>query len=443
MIVDHRDVSAAFRRLAVPIAVQFAGDQILGVVDTIVIGSFGATALAGVTASSAIFFALSAMVISLLSGGTILAAQRIGARDIDGFATAVRSATVGPFILALFITAGAILSGSTIVRVLVGPIASAHASGVYLALRCVSMLVFVFTATLIGGLGAAGNRRLGIQVLAVINLVHIPLLLVLALGFITHHPMSIVGAGISSLASETVGLLYAIFYVCRHPEFRIFASLRTPLRTAWECTRLGAPEAIFIGAILIPDAMLVKFIAPLGVMAVAGLRALNIASDLTFIVPSPLQSATQTVLGQRLGARDFEGARTFFYRARKHAVLLATIAGAVVALFAWPLAYLLTLNVAVATLAAGPLALHMLTLPLKGWAMLSIAPIRAAGDTKFSMFAGLACAMAVLPLGWLAVNVFHAGLYAVPIAWIAAWLARLLVTEWKIRRGDWLRPIPE
>ncbi|MHB8461718.1 MAG: MATE family efflux transporter, partial [Vulcanimicrobiaceae bacterium] len=315
MIVDHRDVGAAFRRLAVPLAVQFAGDQILGIVDTIVIGSFGATALAGVTASSAIFFALSAMVISLLSGGAILAAQRIGARDLDGFAATIRAATVGPFILGLFITLGTMLGGENIVRALVGNIASAHASGVYLALRSVSLLVMIFSATLIGGLGAAGNRRLGIHVLAIINLIHIPLVLTLALGLLTHHPFGIIGAGISSLVSEIVGMIYAIVYVARHPEYRIFSSLRISLRTAWECTRMGAPEAIFIGAILIPDAMLVKFIAPLGVMAVAGLRALNIASDLTFIVPSPLQSATQTVIGQRLGAKDPVGALVFFHKA--------------------------------------------------------------------------------------------------------------------------------
>ena len=35
MIVDHRNIGAAFRRLSIPIAVQMLGDQLLGVVDTI------------------------------------------------------------------------------------------------------------------------------------------------------------------------------------------------------------------------------------------------------------------------------------------------------------------------------------------------------------------------------------------------------------------------
>ena len=41
MIADHRDVRATLVRLAAPIAAALAGDQLLGIVDTIVIGRFG------------------------------------------------------------------------------------------------------------------------------------------------------------------------------------------------------------------------------------------------------------------------------------------------------------------------------------------------------------------------------------------------------------------
>ena len=62
------------------------------------------------------------------------------------------------------------------------------------------------SGSLIVGLGQAGNQKLGVWVLIAINLVHIPLLLMLALGWWTHHPMGILGAGISSFLSDTAGL---------------------------------------------------------------------------------------------------------------------------------------------------------------------------------------------------------------------------------------------
>jgi Na+-driven multidrug efflux pump len=155
-----------------------------------------------------------------------------------------------------------------------------------------------------------------------------------------------------------------------------------------------------------------------------------------------LTSAAQIVIGQRLGARDPAGARWFFERARRFSFIVTTLTGIVTAIFAWPLSYLFTLNAEVATAAALPLAVHMLTLPLKGWAMVSLAPIRASGDTCFSMTVGILCSALVIPLAWIGIEHFHLGLYSVALGWIAAWSVRVLVTQWKLRDGAWMRRAP-
>jgi MATE family, multidrug efflux pump len=439
VIVDHRDVGAAFRRLSLPVAVQMLGDQVLGVVDTIAIGSLGTVALAGATAASAILMAALFAIFGLLTGTSIIAAQRIGARDVDGFARTLRAGAVIPFALAACgVIAGYFFSADA-VRALVGNLPSAPASAHYLTLRLISALPIVISGTLIVGLGAAGNRILGILVLVVINLVHVPLLLVLALGWGTHHPLGIAGAGLSSLLSETIGAICALTYVACKPAYRVFASWTVSWKTARECARLGLPETVFLVGVMLPDIFIVGMLAPLGATVVAAFRALNVVSDLTFVFPSPLQSAAQTVIGQRLGAGDPEGARWFLARAQRVAVAITLGAGVVAAACAWPLAFVFTLNASVATLAALPLAVHMLTLPLKGWSMVSLSPIRASGDTRFSMLVGVVCAVLVIPFAWLGIEKLHIGLYAVPLGWIAAWTARALITQWKLRGGRWMR----
>jgi Na+-driven multidrug efflux pump len=165
-------------------------------------------------------------------------------------------------------------------------------------------------------------------------------------------------------------------------------------------------------------------------------------SDLTFVVPGPLQSATQIVIGQRLGAGDAEGALWFFHRARRVSFVVTALTGIVAAVLAWPLAFAFTLNAAVATMAALPLALHMVTLPLKGWAMVSISPIRASGDTRFSMAVGIACSLLVIPITWIGIERLGLGLYSVPLGWIAAWAVRSLLTQWKLRGDAWMRRAP-
>jgi Na+-driven multidrug efflux pump len=84
----------------------------------------------------------------------------------------------------------------------------------------------------------------------------------------------------------------------------------------------------------------------------------------------------------------------------------------------------------------------MVTLPIKGWAMISLAPIRAAGDTAFSMRVGILCSALVIPLAWIGIERLHLGLYSVALGWIAAWTVRALLTQWKLREGEWMRRAP-
>lgn len=439
MIVDHRNVGAAFRRLSLPVAASMLGDQLLGIVDTIVIGSLGAVALAGATSAVTVFIAVGFAGFGFMNGCGIIAAQRIGAQDIGGFGKAVRAGILVPLAVAIACAVLSIFLARPIVGEMIGHLPSARASAGYLTIRCFSLIPIAISGTLIVALGAAGNRKFGVMVLAIINLVHIPLVLILTLGWITHHPLGIIGAGISSLLSECIAAIFAIFYVARRPLYGIFTRLNADLRLSFECARLGLPEAVFLFAVMAPDAFMVAMLAPFGAMAIAAFRALNVVSDATFVVPSPLQSAAQTVIGQRLGAGDVEGAKWFFGRARTWATWISAGTGAIAACLAWPAAYVITLNPAVASLAVWPLAVHMATLPIKGWSMVSMAPIRASGDTRFSMIIGIVTSLLVFPASYACIRVLHIGLWGVPVSWIFAWSARAVITAIKLRGESWTR----
>jgi len=113
--------------------------------------------------------------------------------------------------------------------------------------------------------------------------------------------------------------------------------------------------------------------------------------------------------------------------------------GAIVAALAWPLAAICTLSPALASLAAAPLAVHVgVTLPLKGYAMTVLAPIRGAGDTRFVMVMGSSprgrprCDRRRDPLVALR-------LVAVPFGWTIGWVVRSAITTVRLNSGDWQR----
>lgn len=439
MLVDHRDVGAALRRLSLPVGLALLGDQLLGITDTIVIGSMGPVALAGATAATTAFVALSFTVIGYMSGCGIICAQRIGAGDMNGFGRAVRAGMLVPLAAAVCVCLIATFGAHAILHAMIGNLPSAGAGAAYLMVRSYSLIPIAVSGILITSLGAAGNQKLGVYLLALINGIHIPLVLILTLGWFTHHPFGVAGAGMSSLFSEAIACVYGVWYVWKRKQYRIFANAQFNVKLAVRCARLGTPEAVFLFAMMLPDTVIVTLLAPLGALTVSAFRALVVASDLTFVVPIPLQGAVQTVIGQRLGARDVDGAQHFFARARTRAVWITTGAAALAAALAWPAAYLFTFSAQVASAAAAPLALHMSTLPLKGWAMVSMAPIRASGDTRFSMLIGIVTSVLVIPVAYLGIKVFHFALWGVPLAWIFAWSARAAITAVKLRSASWTR----
>lgn len=435
--VDHTDVAGALRRLAVPSALAMSADQLLGIVDTIVIGSFGPAALAGITAASGAFITVVIPLFAFNAGTRIMGAQAVGAGDMQRFGRIVRASAVVPFAIALAGAASSLPAARPLMHVMLGGIPTADAASAYLILRCVSMIPIVISGVAIAAFAAAGDTRLALRVLLVINLVHIPLLVVLALGLGTHHPLRLTGAGISSLSSEIVGALYCVWQVRRRPELCIAAERTIDFGVARAAAALGWPEFVFLVLMVVPEPVTIALLAPLGVMTVAAFRALSIVSDVTWAIPGSLGEAAQIVVGQRLGAADIAGARRFSSGAIRYAFVVCFGVSVAVALLARPLAQLFTLSAALAALAAGPLALHMLTLPLKGLAMTMLAPIRASGDTRFSMWMGLLSGFISLGGIYLGIVVLHVGLWAVPFAWIVAWAVRATATLLRLRGGGW------
>jgi putative MATE family efflux protein len=438
--LEHRDAAGAIRRLAIPAAFAFLSEQLLGIADTIAIGSLGTRALAGITAATAVFLVFGIGMYAFGSGLRILGAQAIGAGRSDRFGTIVRSSTVVPLAFACALAIVMTFLAFPLMHAMLPAGAPAASSARYLALRFWCLLPMVFSSALIVAATTSGDTKLGLRVLLVINAIHIPLLCVLALGLGTHHPFGVAGAGVSSLVAELVGFVYAGVDIARRPELRIFSSWRIEAALVRETTSLSWPDFVFLSLQILPEPVTIALLAPRGVEIVAAYRALAVVNDLTWALPGPLGDAVEVVIGQRIGARDYAGARAFFRSALRIDMLVCTVAALAVAAAAWPLATLCTLNPMLGTLAAVPLAAHvLLTLPLKGFAMTVGAPIRASGDTRWVMVMGIVTtAIAIVGIA-ASIEFGRLDLWAYPIGWTLGWLFRDGATLVRFRSGDWER----
>jgi len=438
--IAYRHTGRAIRGLAVPSALALLSDQLLSIVDTIAIGTLGTPALAGITGATAVFLTFGIGVFAFGSGLRIIGAQAIGGGYSDRFGTIVRSSMVVPLAIACALAFAFTLSARPLMHLMLPATAEVEAAAHYLALRSWSLLPMIVTGQLIVAFATAGDTRLALRALVAINLVHIPLLLVLALGVGTHHPLGLAGAGLSSLAAEIVGAAYVLGETARRPEFGVFGSWRIERGLIAATTSLSWPEFVFLTLQILPDPLTIALLAPAGSESIAAYRALSVVNDATWAIPGSLGDACEVIVGQRIGARDYAGARRFMRESIRLGVTVSGAAGAFVAVLAWPLAALCTLNWGLAGIAALPLATHALvTLPLKGYAMTTLAPIRAAGDTRWVMLMGIATTTIAAGGIGFAILVLHLGLWAVPCGWIVGWVFRDIVTTQRLRGGDWER----
>jgi putative MATE family efflux protein len=438
--VEHHDAGATLRRLATPNALALLSDQLLSIVDTIAVGALGTAALAGITGATGVFMVLAIGLFAFGTGLRIVGAQAIGAGRSERFGAIVRAAAVTPLAIALLAALASLVAARPLLHAILPPDAALDAAARYLTLRSLCLLPMVCSGLLIVAFATAGDSRLALRVLLVINAVHVPLVFVLVLGVGTHHPLGLTGAGLSSLIAELVGLTYAVRETLRRPELGIFRSWRIDRTLVAATTSLSWPEFVFLTLQIVPEPVTVALLAPAGTEAVAAFRAMSLVSDATWAVPGSLGDAAEVVLGQRIGARDYAGARAFGREAIRIAVLAGAGIGLLVAAAAWPLAALVTLSPVLASLVALPLALHVAgTLPLKCYAMTVLAPIRAAGDTRFVMVMGIATSVVALAGLVLLIRVLHLGLWGFPLAWIVTWLVRGGITALRLRSGDWER----
>jgi Na+-driven multidrug efflux pump len=248
------------------------------------------------------------------------------------------------------------------------------------------------------------------------------------------------GAGVSSLIAELAGLAFMVYVTTKRPDLGIFSSRRIDRSLVAQTASISWPEFVFLTLQIAPEPVTIGLLAPAGTESVAAFRALSLVSDATWALPGALGDASEVVLGQRIGARDYAGAKAFQRAATRYSVLVCVAVGALVAGLAWPLAAVCTLSPALASLAALPLAAHVgVTLPLKGYAMTVLAPIRGAGDTRFVMVMGIVTTIVAVASIYAGIRLLHLGLWAVPFGWTLSWLVRSAITTARLSGGDWER----
>ena len=165
----------------------------------------------------------------------------------------------------------------------------------------------------------------------------------------------------------------------------------------------------------------------------------NSIDQITVMVVNAVNLAVITVVGQCVGAREYEQAEHYTNRLMKISYIFTAVLGSIVCLALPLLLRLYDLEPATLQLAALLIVMHNALAALLHPTSFNLAnSLRAAGDAKYTMYVGAGC-MLVFRLGsaLLFGTVLGWGIVGVWIAMGMDWLARSVCFTVRYRKKGW------
>ncbi len=418
LLTANTELSQQIRRvwqLSVPAILTQITTIAMQYIDSAMVGKLGANASAAIGLVASSTWLMNGLGTAICTGFSVQVAQYIGADDAKEARRVVKHGFASAFLFALIL----LMIGSTVSGPLPRWLGSDKALwGDAHAYFLVFSLALPFSIT--NHMAAAFLQCSGNMVVpSILNAVMCALDVILNAIFIPVY--GVLGAAIGTGLATAVVSFIMLWFCCvrsdslhlrRKEPFRFsFAILLRAIRIG---TPIGAEQAAMCGAMV----MTTKISAPLGPIAIAANSFAITAESLCYMPGYGIGAAATTLVGQRIGAKEYPLARRYAYITTGLGCAMMTLTG-IVMFIGCPLVFrFLTPDENVRTVAAQILRIGLLAEPLYGVSIVASGALRGAEDTLipsllnlFSLWVvrlGLALAL-VGPLGihgmWIAMAV--------------------------------------
>jgi len=395
--------------LAVPLAAQQIGFQLMGVVDAALLGHYSESALAGASIGNNLLFAITAVGWGVVMGLDTVVPQAIGAGRI---ADARRSLVAGARIAVLvgLLSTLLVIASPYVLLLTSTPDDVAHDARVYVWLRAIGVVPFLLSIAMRSYLGARSTTRPLIIAVVAGNIANALLDTVL----IFYADLGVVGAAIATVLVQLVSLAIYVLAV------RVLDGAEPlPRATRADMARIvryGLP----VGGQLLAEigifGVATVLAAHLGkIPSAAHSIALNLSS-FTFSIAVGIGSATSVRVGHAIGAGDRALARRRGIIGLRLGLAVMTVSAATFVLFPSTLAHLFTAEPRVIAATLPLLQIAAVFQLSDGTQAIAAGALRGLGETR-AMFVGNLLGHYGLGLGISLALAFGIGLGAPGLWW--------------------------
>jgi len=432
--------------IALPVAMQGMLNTVVNLVDNLMIGSLGSTAIASVGLANKVFFVFSLLVFGVVSGSGILAAQYWGNQDVKNIRKVLGLGVMISMTGAILFLIPARLNPQMMMRIFTTSEASIQMGAAYLTVVAISYPCTAITNTYVAMLRAVNRVKAPVVISCIAILVNIVFNYILIYGKFGAPAMGVVGAAIATLIARIVEviLVLSVVYVGKTP-------LACHIRELFGYSKEFLAQFVRTAAPVICN----EFIWGLGTTiysmaygrmgdeAVAAITIATTIQDIAVVLFQGLSAATAVILGNEMGAGKLKRAErygTYFFILQ---FILTVLAAVFVVLIRWNVIALYQPGIsdAVAMSVSRCLIVFALFMPFKMFNYVNVVGVlRSGGDTLMCLFIDTSGVWFIgIPLAFIGGLVLKQPIHIVYGMVLLEEVYKAAIGYWRYRQKKWLR----
>ena len=396
----------------------------VGMADTVMVSTVGEAAVSGISLVDQVNVLLIQIFAALATGGAVVASQYLGRRDRENACRSAKQLVYATFGMAVAIGALVLVLNRHILRLVFGNVEPdvMQAAETYFWLSALSYPMLALYNAGAALFRSMGNSRISLFASLIMNVINIGgnALLIYGLNW------GVAGAATATLASRTVAGLMMLLLL-RNRDNPIF--LERLFHPEWNggilksILRVGVPNGLENGMFQIGKLLVAGLITTFGTSAIAANAICNNVGSMSNIPGSAIGLAMITVVGQCVGAKDYQQARHYTKTLLAAAYVSMGLLNIALFLLAQYLVGFYAMPQTTTDLALSVLQVNCVVTVLI-WPSSFTLPnaLRAAGDARFTMVTSM-----------VSMWVFRIGMSYV----LGAWLGMGLFGVWTAMQIDW------
>jgi putative MATE family efflux protein len=392
----------------------------MGAVDTVMVSSVGEFAVSGVNIVDNINNLLIIAGVALCTGGSVVVSQYIGRQDAEGARVASRQLVYTVLAVSLVIMVFAIVFRRPIIRIIYGNIEDdvLGAAVTYLLITALSFPMLACYNAAAALFRAVGNSKVTMRIALMVNILNIG-------GnafFIFGLKLGVAGAALSTLISRTAAAVVSMALLTRNrcSPISLAGILKVQYvpRMVRNILNVGVPSGLESSMFQIGRLLTQRIFTAFGTAAIAGNAIASVVNSFSFMPGMAYGMTLLTVVGQCIGAGDYEGVRKNTAKIMKVSYATIFVINMLVFAFIDPIISLFHLSGEAHNYAKIFLQIHCISMVI-GWSPSFALPnaLRAAGDARYVMI------VATVSMWTIRVSAAYILCYIAKIGPVGVWLA--------------------